>query len=58
MKLVVNREEFQRLFQIAAIVAPQRSPKPILQNVKLEAFSDSLVLTATDTEVEIGRAHV
>ncbi len=53
MKLVVNREEFQRLFQIAAIVAPQRSPKPILQNVKLEALGSDLVLTATDTEVGV-----
>lgn len=53
MKLVVNREEFQKLFQIAAIVAPQRSPKPILQNVKLEASSTGLVLTATDTEVGV-----
>jgi DNA polymerase-3 subunit beta len=53
MKLVVNRENFQKLFQIAAIVAPQRSPKPILQNVKLEAFDNSLILTATDTEVGV-----
>jgi len=53
MKLVVNREEFQKLFQIAAIVAPQRSPKPILQNVKLEALNDNVVLTATDTEIGV-----
>ena len=53
MKLTIKREEFSRLFQIAAVVAPQRSPKPILQNVKLDAQADRVVMTATDTEVGV-----
>lgn len=53
LKLTIRREEFLKLFQVAAVVAPQRSPKPILQNVKLEATGNSLILTATDTEVGV-----
>jgi DNA polymerase-3 subunit beta len=53
VKIKINRESFQRVFQIAAAVAPSRSPKPILQNVKLEIAKDSGVLSATDTEVGV-----
>lgn len=35
------------------MVAPSRSPKPILQNVKLEVVDNSAVFTATDLEVGI-----
>ena len=42
------------VFQTAAIVAPARSPKTILQNVKLEATDNNQVLlTATDMEVGV-----
>ncbi len=53
MKITIKREPFAQIFQIAAIVAPARSPKTILQNVKLEAAGDSVRLTATDMEVGV-----
>lgn len=53
MKIRINRESFLRVFQIAAAVAPARSPKTILQNVKLEVSKTEGILTATDTEVGV-----
>jgi DNA polymerase-3 subunit beta len=38
---------------MAAGVAPARSPKPILQNIKLEATQQEVILMATDLEVGI-----
>ena len=40
-------------FQTAAAVVPTRSPKPILQNLKLEVTADSAMLLGTDLEVGI-----
>jgi DNA polymerase-3 subunit beta len=40
-------------FQTVAPIAPARSPKPILQNVKLEVAKDTATLMATDLEVGI-----
>ncbi len=53
MKLTCSREKLLAAFQTAATVAPSRSPKPILQNVKFEATDGSVILTATDMEVGI-----
>ena len=53
MKIKINRESFQRVFQIAAAVAPTRSPKAILQNVKIEVVDGQTILTATDMEVGV-----
>ncbi len=53
MKIKIKREPFANVFQIAAIVAPVRSPKTILQNVKLEATDNKVLLTATDMEVGV-----
>src|SRR5687767_8062732 len=53
MKLICEREKFLAAFQTAASVAPPRSPKPILQNVKLEVRDDSVTLMATDLEIGI-----
>ena len=54
MKIKVNRESFQKVFQIASAVAPARSPKTILQNIKLNvADADKVVLTATDMELGV-----
>ncbi len=53
MKIKIKREPFQRIFQIANAVAPARSPKAILQNVKLDVTDDLAILTATDTEVGV-----
>jgi DNA polymerase-3 subunit beta len=53
MKISCDREQLLHAFQTVASVAPSRSPKPILQNVKLEVSGDSAVLLATDLEVGI-----
>ncbi len=51
MKVSCERDKLLAAFQLAAAVAPSRSPKPILQNVKLDVTDDGAVLTATDLEV-------
>lgn len=53
MKIICNREKLLHAFQTVAPIAPPRSPKPILQNVKLEVAPDSATLMATDLEVGI-----
>jgi len=53
MKITCDREKLQGAFQTAASVVPARSPKPILQNVKLEVSDQAAVLSATDLEVGI-----
>jgi len=53
MKISCDREQLLHAFQTVASVAPSRSPKPILQNVKLEVTGDSVTLLATDLEVGI-----
>ncbi len=53
MKLMCDRDQLLSAFQTAAAVAPVRSPKPILQNVKIEATKDGVMLLATDQEVGI-----
>lgn len=53
MKITCDREKLLPAFQMAAGVAPSRSPKPILQNVKLEATAESAMLMATDLDVGV-----
>jgi len=53
MKITCDRAAFHSAYQLAATVAPTRSPKSILQNVKLEATEQGVVLTATDLKVGI-----
>jgi len=53
MKISCDREKLLAAFQTAAAVAPARSPKPILQNIKLEVTEQSAILMATDLEVGI-----
>lgn len=56
MKITCNREQLLHAFGAVAAVAPSRSPKPILQNVKLEvtdADGGSATFMATDLEVGI-----
>ncbi len=53
MKVTCDRELLLSGFQTAAMVAPTRSPKPILQNVKLEVREEGAILMATDMEVGI-----
>ena len=53
MRITCDREKLLHAFQTAASVAPTRSPKPILQNLKLEVNSDKGTLMGTDLEVGI-----
>lgn len=53
MKIKINREPLLSAFQIAASVAPSRSPKAILQNVKLDITEDSATISATDLDMGI-----
>ena len=53
MKIHCDRARFLEAFQIVASVAPSRSPKVVLQNVKLEVEGDYVILSATDMEVGI-----
>jgi len=53
MKITCNREKLLHAFQMAAAVAPARSPKPILQNVKLDVANNVATLMATDLEIGI-----
>jgi DNA polymerase-3 subunit beta len=53
VKIKANRTDLLNAFSVAASVAPSRSPKPVLNNVKMEATADGLVLQATDMEIGI-----
>ncbi|WP_149495244.1 DNA polymerase III subunit beta [Roseiconus lacunae] len=53
MKISCAREPLTNAFSLAASIAPARSPKEILTNVKFTATGGKLVLTATDMEVGI-----
>jgi len=53
MKLTCEREKLLGAFQMVASVVPSRSPKAVLQNVKLEAGQDRATLVATDLELGI-----
>jgi DNA polymerase-3 subunit beta len=53
VKIRCNREKLLHSFQTAALFAPPRSPKEILQNVKLDVEQDSVTFSATDMEVGV-----
>lgn len=53
MKVTCERESLLAAFQTAAAVVPTRSPKPILQNIKLEVSDSGAILLATDLEIGI-----
>jgi DNA polymerase-3 subunit beta len=53
MKALCNREGLLAGFGMVSMVVPARSPKPILQNVKLDAAEEGSTLLATDLEVAI-----
>jgi len=53
MKITCQRDELLQTFQLAASVAPTRSPKTILRNVKLDTTQDRPTMLATDLEVAI-----
>ncbi len=53
MKLICERDKLASAFLTAATVVSSRSPKPILQNVKLIATPERTTLLATDMETAI-----
>lgn len=53
MKIICEREKLLSAFQTAAMVAPARSPKPILQRVKLDVSNESAIVMATDMDTGI-----
>lgn len=53
MKATCDREKLLQAFQMASGVSPSRSPKPVLQNVKLSVQADRVTLLATDLELGI-----
>jgi DNA polymerase III subunit beta len=53
MKIRCDREVMLSAFHLASAVASSRSPKPILQNVKLEVTPSQATLMATDLEMGI-----
>lgn len=53
MKIIFDREKLLRAFGTVASVVPQRSPKPILSNVKVVAEAELVVLMGTDMENSI-----
>lgn len=53
MKIICDRGKFSAAFATAALFAPSRSPKPILQNIRMDVKQDSVSLTATDMEVGV-----
>src|SRR3954452_14087437 len=50
MKATFDREGLLHAFQVVAAVVPPRTPKVILQNVKVTADAERTVLLATDLE--------
>lgn len=53
MRIICEREPLAAAFALAASIAPARSPKEILHNVKVTASGGRTTLTATDMEVGI-----
>ncbi len=53
MKIACNREKLANAFQLAGSVALTRSPKEVLQNVKIDASEERVILMATDMETGI-----
>lgn len=54
MKLTCQRPQLASAFQTVSAIVPARTPKPILQNIKLEASTTGgVALTGTDAEVAI-----
>ena len=51
MKIEIQRESFLNVFAIAGSVAPSRSPKPVLENVKIEATESATTLLATNMDI-------
>ncbi len=53
MKITCQRDSLTQAFALAASIAPTRSPKEILLNLKVTASGGRITLTATDMDVGI-----
>lgn len=53
MKITCDREKLLAAFQMASSVAPARSPKPILANIKMEVAGETAILMGTDLEIGV-----
>src|SRR6266480_4636479 len=53
MKVICNRGALHEALMVAGNVVAARTPKPVLQCVKLSAKDDRLTISATDLEVAI-----
>ncbi len=53
MKIVVERSALQKILADAQSVVERSNTVPILNNVRLEAFSDSLRITASNMSMEV-----
>lgn len=53
MRATFNPDELRAAFALAASIAPARSPKEVLQSVKLSVGPDGATLEATDLEVAV-----
>src|SRR5262245_15880070 len=53
MKVICNRGALLEALTVAGSVVAARTPKPVLQCVKLTAADDRLTIAATDLEVAI-----
>ncbi len=53
MKITCNLQPLVEAYQTAASIAPSRSPRSILQNVKLVAKDEATTVLASDTEVGV-----
>ena len=53
MKATCDRDKLLRAFQMAASVVPARSPKPILQSIKMEVTGEAAIVMGTDLEVGV-----
>ncbi|MEK6237877.1 MAG: DNA polymerase III subunit beta, partial [Planctomycetales bacterium] len=57
MKITCDRDKLNAAFQTVAPVAPSRTTREILRNVKLEATDGAGMLLATDSEIAV-RAEI
>lgn len=51
MRLLCDRQELTDAFSVVAGIAPQKSTKPVLQNVRLRADDHGLTIFATDLQM-------
>jgi DNA polymerase III subunit beta len=53
LRAIFNRQELVNALNLIALVAPKRSPKPILSSVRIESMDGIVKIGATDLELAI-----